>query len=72
MHTQLLRDGIIAVPPQVWANKDADVSDLDGLPNEEQVLMNRLGFIFLAYRVDYWWWESVEMFRKFLMSKWHP
>jgi hypothetical protein len=37
-------------------------------PTEEQRLILRLGFIFIAYRVDYWWFESVEMARKFLMT----
>jgi hypothetical protein len=37
-------------------------------PTEEQMLIFRLGFIFIAYRVDYWWWESIEMTRKFLMT----
>ena len=30
--------------------------------------MNRFGFLFVAYRVNFWWWEAVEMFRKLLMT----
>ena len=30
--------------------------------------MNRFGFLFIAYRIEFWWWEGVEMFRKFLMT----
>jgi hypothetical protein len=29
----------------------------------EQKLMSRFGFLFIAYRVDCWWWEAVEMTR---------
>ena len=36
----------------------------------ESAIMRRLGFIFIAYRVNFWWWEGVEMLRKFLMT-WH-
>ena len=34
--------------------------------------MRRLGFIFIAYRVNFWWWEGVEMLRKFLMTWYVP
>jgi hypothetical protein len=65
---QLLKDRITAVPPQVWVLKDVDNSDPDRETDAEEMILSRLGFIFLAYRVDYWWWESVEMTRKFLMT----
>ena len=32
-------------------------------PSDEELLVFRLGFIFLAYRIDYWWWESVEVWQ---------
>ena len=35
---------------------------------DEQKLIRRLGFILEAYRVKIWWWESVEMARKFIMT----
>ena len=35
---------------------------------KESAIMRRLGFIFIAYRVNFWWWEGVEMLRKFLMT----
>ena len=38
------------------------------VPDTEEMILNRLGFIFLAYRVEYWWWESIEMCRKFCMT----
>ena len=65
---QLLKDRITAVPRQVWVKKDYEDSDICREPTPEEQILNRLGFIFLAYRVDYWWWESVEMTRKFLMT----
>jgi hypothetical protein len=34
----------------------------------ESAILRRLGFIFIAYRVEYWWWEGVEMFRKFMLT----
>ena len=37
-------------------------------PPKDQLLMNRFGFLFIAYRIEFWWWEGVEMFRKFLMT----
>jgi hypothetical protein len=40
--------------------------------HKESAIMRRLGFIFVAYRVNYWWWEGIEMFRKFLMTWFSP
>jgi hypothetical protein len=56
----LVKNAIIAVPPQTWNIDLADAQDADRDPSEEELLVFRLGFIFLAYRIDYWWWESVE------------
>jgi len=36
---------------QVWKERDADP---DREPDPEEILINRLGFIFLAYRVEFW------------------
>jgi hypothetical protein len=36
--------------------------------DDEQKIIRRLGFIFEAYRVKVWWWESVEMGRKLIMT----
>jgi len=65
---KLVKDRIIAVPPQVWEEKEYDDTDATRVPDEEEMILKRLGFIFLAYRVDYWWWESVEMTRKVMMT----
>ena len=108
---KLVKDRIIAVPPQVWEEKEYDDTDATRLskdsetacmccarpecvrifvtqtcmtlhmgytssavhnllrhgrnrlvvtihsnrvPDEEEMILKRLGFIFLAYRVDYW------------------
>ena len=29
------------------------------VPDAEEMILNRLGFIFLAYRVNYWWLECL-------------
>lgn len=55
---QLVADSIIAVPPQTWS---ARAPDPDREPSKEELLVFRMGFVFVAYRVDFWWWESVEM-----------
>ena len=65
---QLVKDAIIAVPPEVWSHGDGD-DDPEVEPSKEDQIVHRLGFIFIAYRVDYWWWESMEMLRKFLVSE---
>ena len=51
---ELLQNRIIAVPPQVWVEDDIDYHHPDRVPEQEEILVNRLGFIFLAYRVDFW------------------
>ena len=28
---------------------------------KEELLFFRLGFIFMAYRVDFWYWEAIEV-----------
>ena len=52
--------GITAIPAQVWNQSEDNVA--------EQRIVRRLGFVLVAYRVDYWWWEALEMLRKFLMT----
>jgi hypothetical protein len=62
---RLVVDEVIAYPAQVWNNHRDGEEDDD---SHEQVLISRFGFLFIAYRVDCWWWEAVEMFRKLLMT----
>jgi len=64
---ELVTNSIIAVPPEVWRVSAAN-DDPHKKPTEEEQIFARLGFIFIAYRVDFWWFESVEMLRKFLIT----
>ncbi len=67
---RLVADEIIAYPAQVWSNqRDGEEDDRKGKdPSPEQILISRFGFLFVAYRVDCWWFEGVEMLRKLLMT----
>ena len=68
---ELNQKEITAVPAQVWhGSADAAKEDEneDGEPPEDRKLVNRFGFLFIAYRIDFWWWENVEMLRKLLMT----
>jgi hypothetical protein len=61
---ELVKDAVIAVPPQTWKIEFADVvmnQDTSKEPTQEELLFFRLGFIFMAYRVDFWFWESIEV-----------
>ena len=52
---KLVKDAIIAVPPQTWNVDLQSAQDTDKEPTDEELLVFRLGFIFLAYRIDYWY-----------------
>ena len=52
---KLVKDAIIAVPPQTWNIDLQSAQDADKEPTGEELLVFRLGFIFLAYRIDYWY-----------------
>ena len=51
----LVRNCIVAVAPQTWK----DAGDIEQDPNRdaslEELLVLRLGFIFMAYRIDFWY-----------------
>lgn len=64
---RLVLDQIIAIPLQAWAPKRQDYN-ASPILSKEDIINYRLGFIFQAYRVQFWWWESMEMTRKFLMT----
>eukprot|EP00286_Rhodomonas_abbreviata_P021509 CAMPEP_0181296088 /NCGR_PEP_ID=MMETSP1101-20121128/4505_1 /TAXON_ID=46948 /ORGANISM="Rhodomonas abbreviata, Strain Caron Lab Isolate" /LENGTH=418 /DNA_ID=CAMNT_0023400905 /DNA_START=60 /DNA_END=1317 /DNA_ORIENTATION=- len=55
---QLLENGAIAIPLLKW----------DGETHEEQKALDRFGFLFDAYEVPYWYYEILEMLRKFIMT----
>ena len=45
-----------------------ELTEDEAAVHAESAMLRRLGFIFIAYRVEYWWWEGMEMFRKFLLT----
>ena len=57
----LVKDAVIAVPPQTWKVDFADAADTSKEATQEELLFFRLGFIFMAYRVDFWYWEAIEV-----------
>ena len=65
-YTALEAGGGSESPPAPQLTLEEQESDIDH--HQEIAILQRLGFIFIAYRVDYWWWEAVEMSRKFLMT----
>ena len=56
---RLRSDGIISLPTITW-NFDAR----RGSEDPENLAIRKAGFLFLAYKVDYWYWEMLEMFRR--------
>ncbi len=52
----LQKRNFLAVPDTQWDCESADP--------EEKELIEKLGFVFLAYKAKYWYWELVEMLRK--------
>lgn len=48
---RLAREAIIAVPPQIWHVEEGDQDDSEVEPTQEELLIRRLGFIFVAYRL---------------------
>jgi hypothetical protein len=48
-----------------------ELTEDEAAVHAESAMLRRLGFIFIAYRVEYWWWEGMEMFRKFMLT-WSP
>ena len=69
---RLYNENITAVPPLVWGSEADHEPDLDEDPNKprtrEEVLLSRLGFVFIAYRADVWFWEAMERLHMFLMT----
>ncbi len=62
----LRKDGVLVLPQLVWNMVSPEDSD-------ENIAIRRVGFLFLAYRVEYWYWETIEMFRKYSLYiiSWH-
>lgn len=58
----LVKKAVIAVPTQTWKVDFADAQDTSKEATREELLYFRLGFIFMAYRVEFWYWEAIEVF----------
>lgn len=55
---KLVGNGSLSIPIIIW----------DGSTEREQATIDRLGFLFDNYRVQYWYEELIEMARKFIMT----
>jgi hypothetical protein len=61
---RLCNNEITSIPAQVWRTSfSSDGEDDDKDPPKDQQIISRFGFLFIAYRVDCWWFEGVEMLR---------
>ena len=67
LETQATEEGGGAEIPPAQVPRH-ELTEEEEAVHKESAIMRRLGFIFVAYRVNYWWWEGMEMFRKFLMT----
>ena len=65
---KLKADHIIASPPQVWKRGEYINKDPEKIPTNAENLVNRMGFVFMAYRIDMWWWEVLERIYMFCMT----
>jgi hypothetical protein len=45
-----------------------ELTEDEAVAHAESAMLRRFGFIFIAYRVEFWWWEGMEMFRKFMLT----
>jgi hypothetical protein len=51
----LVKGGIVAVAPQTWKVAGEIEQNPDKDPSQEELLVLRLGFVFMAYRIDFWY-----------------
>lgn len=56
---KLDREGKLMIEPRSWATTGSD---------QEKKAIKYLGFLFMAYRVDNWWFEFVVMVYKLFMT----
>ena len=67
----LVQNDIIFIPQQTWqvSSPTSDSDDkCDGfLVQAEDKLVRLMGFVVLAYRIQFWWWYGVEHLYKFVM-----
>ena len=50
----------------LWLHRNDLFEEGSDEPKEE--LRDELGFLYAGYRKQYWWWESVELFRKLALT----
>jgi len=61
--TELVKSEIIMIPRQSW--QASHVMYVDSVT--ERKLVNQMGFVLFAYRIEFWWWYAVEYLYKFIM-----
>eukprot|EP00854_Cymbomonas_tetramitiformis_P001442 gene1442-2063_t len=66
---QLDKQKQLALPEMAWGGSDMynDPTD-DTFVEREKLAIKRVGFLIEMYQVKYWYWEIVEMTRKFLLT----
>ena len=50
----LIKDGITAIPPLIWVKHNSKGDSDNELPEDDKII-NRLGFLFISYRVEFWY-----------------
>ena len=66
---RLIEEAVTAIPHLMWSKSSGEgKEDENSEPSKEELIVNRFGFLFVAYRVKFWWWEAMEMFRKLIMT----
>ena len=50
----LIKDGITAIPPLIWVKHNSEGDSDNQLPEDDKII-NRLGFLFISYRVEFWY-----------------
>jgi hypothetical protein len=56
---RLWNEGVIVLPPIIWDGESGE---------KEKLAMERAGFLFSMYQVNYWWFEIFELTRKLIMN----
>jgi hypothetical protein len=65
-------DGTIAIPTVLWVTgsdeSDSNQDHVDKQKQEERRVLKRVGFLTKNYKVQYWYFELLEMCRKLIMT----
>jgi hypothetical protein len=57
----LRKEQLLSVSKCFW-------NEADDAPEDEKLAINCVGFLFLSFRVEYWYFEIIEQVRKLLMT----